>query len=205
MNIRDILDMYGLKEIDINNSRYEEIRDIIQKMRSTTDLSKLSEYSNRLANISLMPESDLQTEKAKQNNTENNCDKKDNEKCAVNNAETAVYKTNKATTYYDSYESFMVDKTLIASFDNKNSAWDIKFVTPGATKDDVLVSYDANTNTLCVNVTNDYRNRSYQKDFHVPACLNKRIKNIKWRVLNGITEVMIFVEEKSEFSIDYID
>ena len=173
-------------EIEPESPYYKEYTDIINKMFATTDITKLCGYANDLANLYNKIESD-----------NNNISKTSESKTGCTNKFTT--KINKDSTLC---RKSMVPYTISANY--KYPVWNYQFVTPGVTKDNVVVSFDKEKSSLSVNVLKDFAGNAYQEDIIVDT-YGRDVKNIKWHVLNGVTEITLTLKDRDSFSIEYED
>lgn len=190
--------LFGLDLVEIKpgSPNYEEYCSIVDKMHKTTDLTKLYEYANKLSEI-------YEKEKDSTKIAEIN-ESADTKKALENStvyekpiAETATYTNGKTL-----YKKSMVPYTISANY--KYPIWNYQFVTPGVTKDNVIVSYDKEKSALSVNVLKDFADNAYQEDIIVDT-YGRDVKSIKWRVLNGVTEITLTLKDRDSFSIEYED
>ena len=188
--------LFGLDLVEIKpgSPNYEDYCNIVDKMHKTTDLAKLYEYANKLSEI-YEKERDFTgiTEANKSTDTERAIE--DNvayEKPFVEKTTDMDGKTL--------YKKSMVPYTISANY--KYPIWNYQFVTPGVTKDNVIVSYDKEKSVLSVNVLKDFAGNAYQEDIIVDT-YGRDVKSIKWRVLNGVTEIALALKDRDSFSIEY--
>lgn len=187
-NLKRICDMIGIdpnKVTTLTSDDYRKCVELVSKIFNSTDISRMNESLNEFKDFL--------------NCSKNSVEIKEESSVKNTTSETAsVTNTGKLRKFT------MIPWTISAEYDKSYSAWSYKFVTPGVNKDNVKVSYDKNKRSLSVSVTNDYTGNSYIESIIVDT-YNRDVKNIKYRVVNGVTEICLFLKERDEFSIEYYE